>query len=92
MPVVSDKACRRKRRKRKECRRREHWSNDSERHGGRRKRDKQVPQISFSSLATSKKGQDGSGRVEKGARQVGEDSVPVRADERRDAEERVGQV
>ncbi len=87
MPV-SDKACRRKRLKRKECRRRVHGSGDSERKGGRRKRDRQVPQISFSSLATSKEGQDGSGRAEKRARQAGEDSVPVWTDERGDAEER----
>ena len=91
MPV-SDKACRRKRLKRKECRRRVNGSGDSKRQGGTRKRDRQVPQISFSRLATSEEGQTGSGGVEKGTRQVGEDSVPMGADERGDAEERVGQV
>ncbi len=91
MPV-RDKACSRKRLNREECRRRVHGSGDSKRQSGRRKRDRQVPQISFSRLATSEDRQTGSGRVEKGTRQVGEDSVPMRADERGDAEERVRQV
>ena len=54
--------------------------------------DGKVPQVRVLGLASSEEGQSRSRRVKKGARQVSEDSVPGRADEGGDTEERVGQV
>ncbi len=51
------------------------------RRGDRCVRDGKVPQIRVVCLASSEEGQSRSGRVKKRARQVCEDSVPVRADE-----------
>ncbi len=62
------------------------------RRGDRCVRDGKVPQVRVVCLASSEEGESRSRGVKKGARQVSEDSVPVRADEGGDTEERVGQV
>ena len=90
MPI-SDKAGSGKRLKREESGWRVQGSGNRVRRGDRCvMRDEKVPQIRVVGLASSEEGQSGSGRVKKGARQVSEDSVPVRADEGGDTEERVG--
>jgi hypothetical protein len=85
MPI-RDKAGSGKRLKRKESGRRVRGS------GYRWVWDGKVPQVRVVCLAPSEEGQSRSRRVKKGARQVSEDSVPGRADEGGDTEERVGQV
>ena len=91
MPI-SDKAGSGKRLKREEGGRRVRGSGHRVRRGDRCVRDGKVPQVRVVCLASSEEGQSRSRRVKKGARQVSEDSVPVRADEGGDIEERVGQV
>ncbi len=91
MPI-SDKAGSGKRLKREESRWRVQGSGNRVRRGDRCVRDGKVPQIRVFGLASSEEGQSGSGRVKKRTRQASEDSVPVRADEGGDTEERVGQV
>ncbi len=91
MPI-SDKAGSGKRLKREESGWRVQGSGNRVRRGDRCARDGKVPQIGVVCLASSEEGQSGSRRVTKRTIQVSEDSVPVRADEEGDTEERVGQV
>ena len=85
MPI-RDKAGSGKRLKREEGRRRVRGNGD------RRVWDGKVPQVRVVCLASSKEGQSRSRRVKKGRRRVSEDSVPGRADEGGNTEERVRQV
>jgi hypothetical protein len=91
MPI-SDKAGSGKRLKREESGWRVQGSDNRVRRGDRCVRDGKVPQIGVVCLASNEEGQSGSRRVKERTRQVSEDSVPVRADEGGDTEERVGQV
>ena len=91
MPI-RDKAGSGKRLKREEGGRKVRGNGYNGRRGDGSVRDRKVPQVRAVCLASSEEGKSGSGGVKKGARRGIEDSVPVRADEGGDSEERVGQV